>query len=84
MTGAIDMVKTELCSAADWTAQTFLGTVSLLNEASKYLPFTRNNTSYQISADQTSQMLNNASNYVHQFFKDLAPYRMHMSMEYMF
>ncbi|CAI3216804.1 Conserved hypothetical protein [Clostridium neonatale] len=75
VTGATDMVKTELCSAADWTAQTFLGTVSLLNEASKYLPFTRNNTSYQISADQTSQMLNNASNYVHQFFKDLAPYK---------
>ena len=74
VTGATDMVKTEFCSAADWTAQTFLGTVGLLNEASRYLPFTRKNVAYQISADQTNEMLNNASNYVHQFFKDLAPY----------
>lgn len=75
VTGATDMVKTEVCSAADWTVQTVLGTVGLLNEASKYLPFTRNNVAYQISADQTRDMLNNTSKYMHQFFKDLAPYQ---------
>lgn len=75
VTGATDMVKTEACSVADWTVQTVLGTLGLLNEASKYLPFTRNDVAYQISADQTRDMLNNTSKYMHQFFKDLAPYQ---------
>jgi hypothetical protein len=72
VTGATNMAKTEVCAGVDWSAQTFLGLVGLINQGRKLLPWNSDMIS-QINIDGTAQLINNDANNIHQFFLDKAP-----------
>ena len=72
VTGAKDMLLTETCTVADWCAQALLGITTLASMAAEYMPF---GSVYQNTAERTTKDIQNLASYVHQFYKDAAPYK---------